>query len=176
MQISQKQLDYLLEFIWHPTNAEVTIGMIRDTIGLTPEQYALVRGTLERAINELTADPDPVNRIKGIDLKDARDAMLSRGISLSDANRQTTIDELALFGEWPDAVRDAVKALGGYWGPRWADEGYESEPTLADVERQMSLEATRITWAAVRGVVDDKLHTGEISTWAEVEAIVEGAG
>ena len=166
----------LLAQVWQPTNTEVTIGMIRDTLGFTPEQYGLVRGTLERAINELIADDDPVNRMKGIDLKDARDAMLSRGISLSDANRQATIDELAHYGQWPDAVRDGVKALGGVWVGRWSLEGFASEPTLGQVAARKSLEATRITWAGVRGVVDDRLHTGEITTWAEVEAIVEAAG
>ncbi len=164
--------DLLVE-VWVPTNAEVTIGMIRDTLGFTPEQYGLVRGTLEQAINTLIADADPVNRMKGIDLKDARDAMLSRGISLSDANRQATIDELASFGSWPDAVRDAVKALGGQSVSRWSLEGFETEPARVQVESRKSLEATRITWSGVRGVVDDRLHVGTITTWAEVVAIVE---
>jgi hypothetical protein len=43
------------------------------------------------------------------------------------------IDELAVGGSWPDAVRDAVKALGGVWVKRWSLEGFDAEPTLAEV-------------------------------------------
>jgi|GEM_PF-2567234 len=124
----------LLTPVWVPTNAEVTIGMIRDAIGLTPQEYGLVRSTLEGAIATLKADDDPVKRMQGIDLHDALSAMLSRGISLSSPDRQATIDLLAAFGQWPDSVRDAVKAVGGVWVGRWSLEGFDAEPTLADVE------------------------------------------
>ena len=132
----QERLDYLLEVEFVPTDALVTIGMIRDEIGLTVEQYALVRGTLESAIATLKADADPTKRMQGIDLQDALSAMLSRGISLSNASRQGTIDLLAEFGEWPDAIRDKIKELGGKNQPRWKREGYEAEPTIADIERE----------------------------------------
>jgi hypothetical protein len=133
----QERLDYLLESVWVPTNALVTIGMIRDEIGFTPEQYGLVRGTLETAIATLKADADPLKRMQGIDLQDALAAMLSRGISLSSENRQATIDLLAAFGQWPDAVRDAVKALGGVWQARWQTEGLQAEPTLQQITTEL---------------------------------------
>jgi hypothetical protein len=139
----QERLDYLLESVWVPTNALVTIGTIRDEIGFTPEQYGLVRGTLETAIATLKADADPIKKMQGIDLQDALAAMLSRGISLSSENRQATIDLLAAFGQWPDAVRDAVKALGGTNQPRWQTLGFEAEPTLESIQKQLLIEATR---------------------------------
>jgi hypothetical protein len=44
------------------------------------------------------------------------------------------IDELAVGGSWPDAVRDGVKALGGVWVGRWSLEGFDAEQTLSQVE------------------------------------------
>jgi hypothetical protein len=66
-------------------------------------------------------------------------AMSTNGLSLSTAERQGVIDALATDGEWPDAVRDAVKALGGVYQPRWQTLGYEVAPTLESV----SLAATK---------------------------------
>jgi hypothetical protein len=153
----------LLVPVWVPTNAEVTIGMIRDSIGLTPQEYGLVRSTLEGAIATLRADADPAKRMQGIDLHDALSAMLSRGISLSSPDRQATIDLLAAFGQWPDSVRDAVKAVGGVWVGRWSLEGFETVPTVDQVTARKSLEATKVKWSAVQGLVEDRLHTGTIT-------------
>jgi len=59
---------------------------------------------------------------------------------LSGADRQQLIDELAIAGEWSDAVRDAVKALGGVWQARWQIDGYASEPTLESVQAELDHE------------------------------------
>jgi hypothetical protein len=64
-------------------------------------------------------------------------------MSLSGADRQGLIDQLAIAGEWPDSVRDAVKALGGVWRARWQLEGYESKPTLDSVTKQLLIDAAR---------------------------------
>jgi len=69
-------------------------------------------------------------------------AMSTNGLSLSTAERQGVIDSLAIAGEWPDAVRDAVKALGGINRPRWQSEGYSSEPTL----EQITIELAKQDW------------------------------
>jgi hypothetical protein len=79
--------------------------------------------------------------MQGIDLHDALSAMLSRGISLSSPDRQATIDLLAAFGQWPDSVRDAVKAVGGVWAGRWSLEGFDAEPTLTQVKARKAEEA-----------------------------------
>jgi hypothetical protein len=166
----------LLVPVWVPTNAEVTIGMIRDSIGLTPQEYGLVRSTLEGAIATLRADADPAKRMQGIDLHDALSAMLSRGISLSSPDRQATIDLLAAFGQWPDAVRDAVKAVGGVWVGRWSLEGFDAEPMLVDVEtrkqsvmlaiaaqeRYRELIATRNRWDSVASAVRSLIESGSV--------------
>jgi hypothetical protein len=62
-------------------------------------------------------------------------------MSLSGADRQAMIDELAVGGSWPDAVRDGVKALGGVWVGRWSLEGFDAEPTLGQVEARKDEEA-----------------------------------
>jgi hypothetical protein len=69
-------------------------------------------------------------------------AMSTVGLSLSSPERQGVIDSLAIAGEWPDAVRDAVKDLGGVWRPRWQSEGYEGEPTL----EQITIELAKQDW------------------------------
>jgi len=130
---NDERLAYLLESVFVPTNASITIGTIRDEAGLTAEQYGLVRSTLENAIATLKASDDTATRLRGLDLQDALTAMLSRGISFSDANRQATIDLLAQFGQWPTEVCNAVKALGGASKPRWKTLGYEVAPTLESV-------------------------------------------
>jgi hypothetical protein len=62
-------------------------------------------------------------------------------MSLSGADRQAMINELAVGGSWPDAVRDGVKALGGVWVGRWLIEGFDTEPTLGQVKARKDEEA-----------------------------------
>ena len=58
----------------------------------------------------------------------------------------------------------------------------EAEATAAQAaailaeETAANLAVLRTKWSAVQGVVEDRLHTGEITTWAEVVLIVEAAG
>ena len=170
---AQERLAELLEVVETPTNALVTIGSIRDSIGLTVEQYGLVRGTLETAIATLKADADPAKRIQGIDLQDALSAMLAGGISLSGADRQSTIDLLAVFGQWPDAVRDALKGLGVRRQARWQIDGYESEPTLESV--QAEIDAARLINA--KALFSERMTVGGDAdavwsqTWTDAEAV-----
>ena len=166
----EERLEYLLAEVWQPTNAEVTIGMIRDEIGLTQAQYALVRGTLETAIETLKADADPIKRTQGLDLKDALAAMLSKGgISLSTQNRQETIDLLAAFGQWPDAVRDAVKAMGGVWRARWQVEGYQAAPTLSGLTKLQITGDTRSKINAKATAVNAWLDAIDLESYDEAQ-------
>jgi hypothetical protein len=121
---AQERLAYLLESVWVPTNKQVLFADITGAVGL--EATALVVGTIKAA-----AASNPLMDTILI-------AMSSVGLSLSTAERQGVIDSLAIAGEWPDAVRDAVKALGGVWRPRWQSEGYESEPTLEAVTLEVT--------------------------------------
>lgn len=152
-------LSDLLVDIWVPTNAAITVAEIVDAVG--KDAARLVIGTLQAG-----ASQDPL-------LASSSNAISTVGMSLSSIDRQEMIDQLAAGGSWPNEVRDAVKALGGVWVGRWSTEGFDAEPTLGDVEGRQSLLATRTKWSAVSGVVEDRLHTGEITTWAEVVAIVE---
>ena len=125
---AQERLAYLLESVWVPTNKQVLFADITGAVGL--EATALVVGTIKAA-----AASNPLMDTIII-------AMSTNGLSLSTTERQGVIDSLAIAGEWPDAVRDAVKALGGVWRTRWQSEGYESEPSL----EQITIELAKQDW------------------------------
>jgi len=125
---AQERLAYLLESVWVPTNKQVLFADITGAVGL--EATALVVGTIKAA-----AASNPIMDTIII-------AMSTNGLSLSSTERQGVIDSLAIAGEWPDAVRDAVKALGGINRPRWQSEGYSSEPTL----EQITIELAKQDW------------------------------
>jgi hypothetical protein len=89
-------------------------------------------------------------------------------MSLSGADRQGLVDQLAIAGEWPNAVRDAVKALGGVSRPRWQIEGYATAPTLESVQAEISRDATAAWYSARDAVVRDGLHDLTITTQQQV--------
>jgi hypothetical protein len=121
----QERLDYLLADVWVPTNKQVLLADVTAVVGM--EATALVIGTMKAG-----AASNPL-------LDTVIIAMSTNGLSLSSPERQGVIDALATAGEWPDAVRDSVKALGGVWRKQWQVEGYEVEPTIESV----SLEITK---------------------------------
>jgi len=165
---AQERYDYLMETEWVPTNTFVTIGLIRDGIGLSPQAYGLVRSTLDKVIGTLKASENPLEQVQGLDLQDALSAMLDRGILLSSADRQAAIDALAVVGSWPDQIRDAVKALGGTRQPRWQIEGYETEPMLAqittEVTKQQLSDAAADAYQAFREALSAWDGTGDAPT------------
>jgi hypothetical protein len=110
----------LLTDVWQPTDEAITVAEIVAAVGT--DAARLVVGTLQAG-----AGLDPL-------LSSSYQAISTVGMSLSGADRQAMIDELAVAGKWPDAVRDGVKALGGVWAGRWSFEGFDAEPTLAEVE------------------------------------------
>jgi hypothetical protein len=127
---AEERLAYLLESVWVPTNATITVAEIVNAVG-SLDAGRLVVGTLQAG-----ASQDPI-------LAASYQALSTVGMSLSGADRQGLIDQLAIAGEWPDSVRDAVKALGGTWQARWQIEGLESEPTLDSVTKQLLIDAAR---------------------------------
>ena len=136
----QERLDFLLETVETPTNAMVTFSAITDALGgglAATQATALVVGTLKAgaAVNPL--------------LDTVVIAMSTSGMSLSSPVRQAILDDLAVAGAWPDAMRDAIKALGISVRPRWQIEGYQTEPTLAEME-------TEVTKATVRQAATDR--------------------
>ena len=154
----------LLADVWVPTNAAITGSEIVAAVGM--DAARLVAGTLKAG-----ADLDPLLAL-------SYQAISTVGMSLSGDDRQAMIDELAVAGSWPDAVRDGVKALGGVWVGRWSREGFDAEPTLAVVQfeqsRNLAIESTakRINAAseARRAAIDDPAKTGAEITAATVEA------
>jgi hypothetical protein len=130
---AQERLDYLLESVFVPSNKLVTIGMIKDA--LPEEAYGLVLATF--AMAKIPASAEFADVAKAAEMESSFIAMSSEGLSLSSLTRQAVIDQLAAAGGWPDVVRDAVKALGGVWQPRWEIEGYAAEPTLEQVTTEL---------------------------------------
>lgn len=121
---AQERLDYLLESVWVPTNKPVLFADITEVVGL--EGAALVVGTIKAA----TATNPLMDTILI--------AMSTVGLSLSTPERQGVIDLLADSAQWPDSVRDAVRALGGAWQAKWIGEGYEAEPTLEQIQTEIT--------------------------------------
>ena len=166
---SSEVLKELLAPVWIPTNAEITVSSIRDSIGLTADQYSMVRDTLETAIKTLKSSDKQSDRAKGLDLQDAIGAMVSRGTSLSALDRQAMIDLLSSFGGWSDVVRDAVKSLGGSWFVRWQIEGYPSEPTLDLLVNRKIVELTRSTINAKATAINAWLDRIDFNGYSELE-------
>jgi hypothetical protein len=137
---AQERLAYLLESVWVPTNKQVLFADITGAVGL--EATALVVGTMKAA-----SAANPLMDTIII-------AMSTVGLSLSSPERQGVIDSLAIAGEWPDAVRDAVKALGGVWRTRWQSEGYENKPTLAAATRDVLRDQIKAKTTAMVGWLD----------------------
>ena len=150
----QERLAYLLTDVWQPSNRGV---ILRDIYAAAGEHDSLIAETLYRVKNPvLVAVPNEDQGQEAIDAANAHNnqamvlaekvsqsciAMSTKnGLILSDAKSQMLIDILADLGQWPDEVRDAVKALGGVWRKQWQLEGMETEPTLESVEQMIAAE------------------------------------
>lgn len=163
--------ELLGEIVETPTNVQITLAEIRGV--LEPADYALVRLTLEQST--IPASDELADRVLAAEMADAMAAMRTVGLNLSAADRQAVIDTLAAAGQWPDAVRDAVKALGVDRQPRWQKLGYESLPTLAQVaaEQARELAVVAITdrinaaTAAMSTAYDDGQTGAQINAAAE---------
>jgi len=154
---AEERLAYLLELVWVPTNATITVSEIASAVG-SLDAARLVVGTLQAG-----ASQDPI-------LAASYQALSTVGMSLSGADRQELIDQLAIAGNWPDAVRDAVKALGGVWQTRWQIEGYASQPTLESVQveldakaRMKAIQDARKKWDLVAVAIRSQIETGVIT-------------
>ena len=120
---AQQRLSYLLESVTTHTNRQIIVADIIAAVGV--DAGGLVLGTLQAA-----SQTNPI-------LAAAYQALVTVGISLSDDLRQGMIDQLAVAGNWPSSVRDAVKRLGRVTQPRWQLEGYTVEPTLGYIQSEI---------------------------------------
>jgi hypothetical protein len=146
----QERLDHLLEDVSTPITTGVTLTIIENTLDsseATAGTFPLVRLTIEAAtVPQIVdgMDEPQIAQAKFIATRMADALMVLRskdGLDLSPPIRQGMIDMLALAGQWPDAVRDAIKALGVRVQPRWQTEGYTIEPTLQSVTAEIAAEA-----------------------------------
>jgi hypothetical protein len=157
---AEQRLEHLLDSVWVPTNRAVLFADITAVVGL--EATALVVGTVKAA-----AATNPLMDTILI-------AMSSVGLSLSTAERQGVIDTLAVAGTWPDAVRDAIKALGGVNRPRWQIEGYATEPTIESVQAEIDRDATTAWLEAKLAAVREGLYDSTITTREQVRDVFGG--
>jgi hypothetical protein len=157
---AEERLAYLLESVWVPTNATITVSEIVSAVG-SLDAGRLVVGTLQAG-----ASQDPI-------LSASYQALSTVGMSLSGQDRQELIDQLAIAGSWSDAVRDAVKALGGVWQARWQIDGLESEPTLDSVTKQLLIESARTAVNSRATAINAWLDAIDMSqSVAEIEAYI----
>jgi hypothetical protein len=91
-------------------------------------------------------------------------------MSLSGADRQAMIDELAVGGNWPDPVRDAVKALGGVWVKRWSLEGFDAEPTLAEVTAAKAAAIAAADRLAAKAAIETRAGAASFAAAASFDA------
>ena len=157
---AEERLAYLLESVWVPTNATITVAEIVAAVGM--DAGRLVVGTIQAA-----ASQDPI-------LAASYQALSTVGMSLSGADRQGLIDQLAIAGQWPDVVRDAVKALGGVWRPRWQIKGYALQPTIESVQAEIDRDAAAAWYSARDAVVREGLHDLTITTQQQVRDVFGG--
>jgi hypothetical protein len=91
-------------------------------------------------------------------------------MSLSGADRQAMIDELAVGGSWPDAVRDGVKSLGGVWVKRWSLEGFDAEPTLAEVTAAQAAAILASDRLAAKSAIETRAGAASFAAAAAYDA------
>lgn len=152
---AQEILDYLNESVWVPNNQAVTVAVITAAVGL--EAGALVVGTIDAA-----SGSNPL-------LKASFTALSTTGMQLSSPDRQGLIDSLAVAGSWPNSVRDAVKALGGIYQPRW--QQYGDQPTLESITAEIAETQQQETLAQIRARLDVAFN--QIGTAEQSQAITE---
>jgi hypothetical protein len=146
----------LLTDVWQPTDAAITVAEIVTAVGT--DAARLVVGTLQAG-----AGLDPL-------LASSYQAVSTVGMSLSGADRQAMIDELAVGGSWPDAVRDAVKALGGVWVKRWSLEGFDTEPTLVEVEAAQAAAILAADRLAAKSGIETRAGAASFAAAASYDA------
>jgi len=174
---AEQRLSYLLEYIWVPNNRGV---VLRDVYSAVGDAEGLVALTLRRVKNPFISDEmSDAERNQAEMLAEqvsqACIAMSTKdGLVLSDEKSQALIDILAHLGQWPDSVRDAVKALGGVSRPRWQIEGYTTEPTLESSQAEIDRDAAAAWYAARDAVVREGLHNLTITTQQQVRDVFGG--
>lgn len=108
-----------------------TIGKIKDVLG--EDGARLAAGTLKAA-----SEADPLVWAFAMKLN-------TTGIPFNDETTQRQIDQLAAVGEWPDEMRDAIKAIGIERGPLWQKLGLESLPSTEAIEAAL-VQIENVTW------------------------------
>jgi len=148
----QEIVAYLTESVSVPTGRIITVATLVETVGM--DAAGLVAGTIKAAGNPI---------MDSVFL-----GLSTTGILLG-PDRQAMVDMLAAAGQWPNAVRDAVKALGVTVMPRWQHLGLASEPTVESVEAELAEEALEAKRNQLRAQFDSILN--QIGTVEQPQAV-----
>ena len=127
-----------------------------DLIGLVqPEGAALVGGTIQAA-----GATNPIFASAWI-------ALSVTGLHLHTDERQQMIDGLALAGNWPDQLRNTVKAAGLSYTSL-------SDANAEECQAAWDRDVISPIWIARSAVVAEGIHDGTITTVEQIIAVIGG--
>lgn len=131
---NQEVIDYLNEdVILSIDNNLYTISQVKLALN-DLNSLRLVLGTLKAA-----SDADPL--VWGFSQK-----VMSTGISFADQTTQDMLDQLAVVGNWSNAIRDNIKAIGIKYGKQYIKLGLDNLPTTDEIDNARNIATFRI-WA-----------------------------
>jgi hypothetical protein len=127
-----------------------------DLIGLVGAEGAtLVGGTIQAA-----GASNPI-------FDSAWIALSVTGLQLHNDERQQMIDGLASAGNWPDQLRDTVKAAGVSYTSL-------SDATAEECQAAWNRDVIQAIWTARSVVVAEGIHDGTITTIEQILAVIGG--
>jgi hypothetical protein len=162
---------------WSLSDADIRSELLTTVETRLPEVQAWATGA--RGVGEFGPGDDGwdgmVQAIRDLGWNETAN-QLTTGYDYGDPRMQQMLVQLGIIRPLvftPDRIA-ALQAWGVRREPRWVIEGFQTQPTLEQVASRKLLEAAKVQWAAVKGVVDDRLHSGMLSTWDDVVAVVTG--
>lgn len=161
---AQQRIDQLLETTEVRNPEGWTIKKIIQRLG--PELGPAIAGKLEASLAMMSDAHVPFTRTTLGALSQ------QSGLAIDDPQSQALIDQLAAYSQslpetlrWDTNFVAAIKALGVEIKPRWYVEGYQAEPTIAQIQQEIDRDRARRNVASVAvafQLVQHKMTNGEI--------------
>jgi hypothetical protein len=116
--------------------ATILAAVTVEQLDATPLTYARITALFGDTSRQLVAGTIRAGAVTDGELADAHAVMLDEmnGLRIDSPARQTVIDDLALAGSWPDALRDGIKALGRVVVAPWQSVGLSAAPSATDAQ------------------------------------------
>jgi hypothetical protein len=163
---AQERFDYLNETVQVRNQTGWTVKKILKQSNLPAEVAVMVAGKLESSLAAMASGFVPFTQTTLNALSQ------ESGLAIDDDVSQSLIDQLAIYSQsLPEPLRwDAefvaiVKSLGVENKPRWQVDGYESQPTMAEV--QIEIDEQRLINA--KALFSERMTVGgnAQSVWAQ---------